>query len=89
MKDKKDEKSKNFFDPFNSREEDVIVFVDPKKKEEWVNLDENVKKLTLSRLTECVKKVSNDMALDLLSHAINELAARIKKLEEDKMEKEK
>lgn len=83
------EKPKPFSDVFARMEPvpnpdgyEKIIFRDSQKEKEWNELDPAVKEHILSNLRDHARSLHLPQAIDMLCHIINDLSARIKKLED-------
>lgn len=58
-----------------------IIFTDPTREHEWENLPESVKSLARASLKEHATSMTNQAAIEMLCHVVNELIVRVDKLE--------
>lgn len=69
------EKETNFRDTF-----DKLLFTDKSKKEEWDNMEPDVKKYIRFHLIESCKKMENSLSVEMLAHCINDMNNEIQEI---------
>jgi hypothetical protein len=58
-----------------------IYIVDEKKREEWDNMPDDMKRSIKAHVHQMCQKVGDQMSIELLCHLYNDLSSRIDKLE--------
>ncbi len=58
-----------------------MVFMSTDKQKEWDELEPRQKEFVMNHLAATAAKMENKIAIEMLCHVINELMARIEKLE--------
>ena len=57
-----------------------MLFLDEDKQKEWDDMEPSLKRAVMSNLQGYTSKMSTNIAIETLAHAINELSIRIDKL---------
>lgn len=83
---KRPDKSHSVLEGFNKMfpipEYEKLVFMSDEKEREWNELPQDQKDFVMNNLRQHAVTMQNNVAIDMLCNVINELHARIKKLED-------